>query len=1125
MKRYVLRALSVALAFLLALGCVFAGCTKEPAAPETPQVPVQPSPDDPETPQEPSVTPPEGQLPEEDAYPDELFTGKLANTSAVGMRAEYLGTVRRSLPEVSDGGLDRYPEYGVTLQAEKEEKQKIISENEMLNASSSSYDSMDAEGNLYLNGQATGKKLYKHTASFGMYEGDVDDNEPALVKRITIRPRTRGNYVTGLYAPAGEVVKIEMSEKSLAATGGIVVVIGQELVNGSSNNIWLERDFNRMPVIVNKMTVSSQTGYVGSYLGGPIYIRPVRTGAQFTVTISGAVGYSHYIHGYTTREEFDYNKDSSAPYFDLEVWDDGVRHSGPKSRAARFDYDDLSSAAVLWDKIALVSNRVPSGSPGDTGIVFLYDPFVAAGSMVAFVGRYTVNCPLYCMEAALDASSAVDDPSDAFWGCIHEFNHHFQRFGFAPGDEVTNNAVSLVEYSLFTRVSAKRSLGSASEGTYAVGWNRYTNPSWSLRQTLANTGANSGLDSYANLLHAFGQDAFIRACAAGEGAGGADAWYKAVCNATGYDMTYYFEDVLHQTVSQSVLEEQAKKDAPMFVPVACIYQTGRGYTRNDRLYFSRTAQPYVIEKGKEFVLDLNETIVLPSGFTYRIESVTQPVYGALSQREEGVYAYTPSAAHKGSGTIYVTLSLQKADGSFEAENVTLVIELYQGQYRPNVLERTVYTYSADKMYETAAEAYESGYEGYESVREEDNENHVQNGNTEIWEPDPGTNAVMEVRGKFLIESTGKYRVALRGRRSAALYISEDGENYRKAAALYNDTNGSGFDLSEEGRYSDFDFSKGQWIYFKAVLLVDYERAFIGVGMGRFNGENVSVGYLNAYRSSYMPEPFETEYFYTRSYAYDGESYGVSQTLTGAKYSPWDSSYPIENLFDEDRSNYIHSDRTSISEDNPFEVEAELGAKVWANRFTIYGTAYRPYQPKTFRLYGGTSEQDMWLLADVRNAERTGENVIVDFEPCEISRYKLVVTDTFAGAPKYIAYRYAEFSYALPGGSLLSPDEDMFVFRGNWLVKGALAPFGHIYEGQNASVEFTFTGTRFALLCLPGEAGKFEVLIDGKAAENFASAAAGSSIAYLSDVLEAGTHTVVVRSKERFGLTAVALWEQ
>src|SRR5699024_1768672 len=98
-----------------------------------------------------------------------------------------------------------------------------------------------------------------------------------------------------------------------------------------------------------------------------------------------------------------------------------------------------------------------------------------------------------------------------FWGCIHEFNHHFQRFGFRPGDEVTNNALSLVEYSLFTRISANRSRGAAGEGSYAVGWNRYTNPSWTLRQTLATQGTNSELDSYANLLHAFGQDAFIRA--------------------------------------------------------------------------------------------------------------------------------------------------------------------------------------------------------------------------------------------------------------------------------------------------------------------------------------------------------------------------------------------------------------------------------------------------------------------------------------------------------------------------------------------------------------------------------------------------------------------------------------
>lgn len=111
----------------------------------------------------------------------------------------------------------------------------------------------------------------------------------------------------------------------------------------------------------------------GRFWAAPVYVRPVNAGAQFTVTLSGAVAYSHFVYGYTTREEFERNRTSSAPYFDLEVWDDSVRHSGPKARAERFDYDQLADAAVLWDKIACVSNRVPAGSSGDTGITFLYD--------------------------------------------------------------------------------------------------------------------------------------------------------------------------------------------------------------------------------------------------------------------------------------------------------------------------------------------------------------------------------------------------------------------------------------------------------------------------------------------------------------------------------------------------------------------------------------------------------------------------------------------------------------------------------------------------------------------------------------------------------------------------------
>lgn len=1106
--------------FLCLLALLFSVCgalssckkreTEQPAPPDTEQRPDNPGGAGDDT---------------DEGWPETIFDPGMANTGKVGMAAEYLGTVARRLPEVSDGGLGKYPVYGVTLSTTAEEKAAILAENNALVASADTYDSMDADGNLYLAGEPVGRKLYKHTAAAGMYEGDVSDDEPALVKRLTIRSRSRGNHITGLYAPAGEVVKVEMSEDDLRATGGLVVYIGQVLTNGQSNNIWQERDFNRMPVISNTMTVKAPVSYVGSFLGGPVYVRPVNAGAQFTVTLSGAVAYSHFVYGYTTREEFERNRTSSAPYFDLEVWDDSVRHSGPKARAERFDYDQLTDAAVLWDKIACVSNRVPAGSSGDTGITFLYDPFIAAGSMVAFVGRYTCNCPPNCLTAALDAESAVENPSDAFWGCIHEFNHHYQRFGFHPGDEVTNNAVSLVEYSLFTRVSARRALGSADQGSYAVGWNRYTNPAWTLLETLNNGSVNSGLDSYANLLHAFGQDTFIAAAAAGNGAGGADAWYRAVSDATGYDMTYYFTEVLHQTVSDDVLDEYAAKSRPVYVPAAVIYQTGRTYVRDGHTAYSRTAQPYGIATGEAFTLDFNENLVLPDGFRWMIERVTAPAYGTLTKTSDGVYTYTPDPAHRRSGEMYVTVGLVREDGAFQPEDITFVIELQQQQSA--VPERTVYTYAAESMYDDPVAAFENGYAGYETVKTGANTNRVQNSNSEIWEPEPTANAVMEVSGKFRASAAGRYRIALRGRRRAALFISADGADYTLAADLVNAAGTPDFDLTDSAHYTDVQLDKGQWLYFKAVLIVSDARSFIGVGCGRFVGDSVRVEPLNAYPDAYAPEAFTTDYFYPRVYGYDyAQTPEFRQSLVSARYSPWDETYAIEALFDADRTNYIHSDRTSISADNPFEVVADLGETVRANRLTIYGAAARPYLPVDFELYGGETPDDMTRIAAVTDAAVTGANVIVDFAPRTLRYYRLTVTDTAAVGPKYIAYRYAEFSYTVPGGTLLSPDDSRFVYKGGWSVTGALATFGHLYAGRDATVDFTFRGTRFAVLSLASDAyDGFEILLDGAPCATVSLAGGDGSVrpVYLSEELAPGPHTVTLRSKTPFNLDSVAVW--
>ena len=86
----------------------------------------------------------------------------------------------------------------------------------------------------------------------------------------------------------------------MKATGGLTIHIGQALYNGQSNNIWTAKNqMQRFPNVLNTMIVNKNTAtfengvytaYVGSFVGGPIYIR--NETVTYTATISGGVAYS-----------------------------------------------------------------------------------------------------------------------------------------------------------------------------------------------------------------------------------------------------------------------------------------------------------------------------------------------------------------------------------------------------------------------------------------------------------------------------------------------------------------------------------------------------------------------------------------------------------------------------------------------------------------------------------------------------------------------------------------------------------------------------------------------------------------------------------------------------------------
>ncbi len=1140
----------------------------------------------------------------------ESYLRPYLNTTTVGFSAEYLGEVDRKIPtETKNGGLAQgYPKYGYTQKLSNEEKNAVIAESWSLCSTETrigsngsprdTYNSMDAEGNLYLNGEPTGNKLYKHSASVGMYMGDVSDSEPAIVKNVTLRHRAANSYnLTGLYAPAGEVIKIEISEEDLNAVhtngqtsnnSGILVHIGQALYNRKANNIWPAKNVNRMPVILNTMRVDKNTAtynekthtytaYVGSFLGGPIYIHNVNEDVTISVKISGGVRYNHFILGYTTEDEYNQNAKSSAPYFDLEVWDGGVLHSGPKACAGISTYEQVRKAGVLWEKISLVSNYARNKREG---IVFLYDPFVAAGAAVAFPTQQSVNCPAGWMSGSLNVESFIKGGA---WGNMHEYNHNFQGFGVGNGGEVTNNALNLVEYSWFTKISSARNMNSYGGGGL-TGWNCYTSATWAADQVINGRFSNGkqGLAIYANLLHNFGQETYIEMIR-NSGGQSYDTWFNACMNMSHNDMTYYYKDLLGYPISQKVLDNAKSKEYPLFIPMASVYQTGRSFVYDGEKKYFNTQQPYVIKYGEEFVIDLSRynapggmyesgSVVIPERFTYTVKGVTaqngQKINGSIEKIDDLHYKFKPNK-EMNSGKIIATLEVKDSQGVYtNIDDVNLILEFEQShEMNKSVLERTTYTYADGAAYTDAVEAYEAGYKGYIDKIDGDNINKIQNSNTDVWytKDDPApANAVVEVRGKLHVDESGKYRIALRGRWNVALYIkTPTDEDYQLAAAAKEWT---GNDINAVSTYKDIpNLQKGDWVYFKEVMIVKGEpgqvASYVGLGWNKFtdpmpivdadgnpvldsNGvpqerpETISLHYAAGYRQSYesVNSDFSSEYHYKRQYTYSyvyNKPAQQKQSIVDVKnYSPYNANgHKIENIVDGNLNTLIHTNFT-VSPQKPLSLTLDMGEEISATRMIMH-TQYRPngdyHAPTDFTLYVSKDGVAYDKVDDFVGQKRVNSTqVISDFD---LKTFRYFRLEIYKSSGTYLILSRIDFAehYEQLGGQHHSIDEDMFKYGGKWEGKSTAASFGHVAVGKKgATVEFEFEGNRFAIISSAAFERDFEVTVDGnKISSDFFKYKDSDKtvLSFLSPELSQGKHKVKIKcNKKNCSIDSFAFWK-
>ena len=1011
-----------------------------------------------------------------------------------GVYYEILGEVNRNLPTVSDGGLTTYPIYNQVKMTDFDAKQAVYDENLSIMASDTTYNSMDKDGNLYLNGTATGNKLFKHSASIGLFGNselndrslsDVKNNEMAVIKKMTVYdPKPLVNYLTGLYAPAGEVIKINIPEEYLASSGGFTVMIGVATSRNNPMSIanvdW--NTYTRMPIVHNKFDINTTEAYVGSPLGGPIYITPKKP-SKFEVTISGAVEYLHYIDGITTEDEFNRLLKTSAPYFDAETYDLGVRFSGPRylcfptsvdSNITPLSFDNLKKTMKLWEQFNLTSNRVPKGHYALSNITMFFDVYIQmkGASAVAIVGRDYSNLPISWMRATLDYDSFM---MNGAWGPIHEFNHHYQKFGAnGNSNEVTNNVVNYIEYMLYTRVTEYRNYSSLSHG---LGLNPHYGIEY-YNQYLNTTTALNTENGYGLLLQNIGAEAMINV-AETQGRLGLpttpDGFYESITRTLHMDFTYLIRDLWHLTLSDSKVAEMQAFNYPKYVPVGSYYASSFKYLASDgsTLLESKHALPYII--SPDYTFDLVGDINAISGYNVKINRVENPQYGTLTKLDSGMYRYVAKDKKVDSFDVYITIS----NGSFSQD---IVLTYSFNPINENVEQKT-YTFGTDK-YTNIEQAYDDNFEKATSV----NTTFLAQGNS-VSGVKAGT--AVEITGKILIEEDGPFEISyIGGRGSSMLYASiNNEEEYHKIGYILINQSGYMFGGTAHAN-SNLDLKAGDELYYKMYLLATSDNAWLQIGISRnqvvsevrkindnlFKAQDAQFGQSN--KNLTMPNVSHREYSDSKlSVSTEGF------IATSPNFVPWDNmpSLGLDKIFDNDDSTYAHSQRNvTINATNYVDLYIEAPDNFSFTTMTLVGVRAGAAQlPTTFDLYASFDGENYTLVNSYQNlALTTATTIKLEFDEVITAKYlRMYVTKT---SGQYFGLKNIIFDLEL---NYFEDSIDNARFYGNVVATPAISTWGHNYQLKEFSyMKYEFEADSITLGLDISDGAKYVVYVDDEVVE-------------------------------------------
>ncbi|MDE5666838.1 MAG: discoidin domain-containing protein, partial [Clostridia bacterium] len=306
-------------------------------------------------------------------------------------------------------------------------------------------------------------------------------------------------------------------------------------------------------------------------------------------------------------------------------------------------------------------------------------------------------------------------------------------------------------------------------------------------------------------------------------------------------------------------------------------------------------------------------------------------------------------------------------------------------------------------------------------------------------------------------------------------------------------------------------------------------------------------YATAYRQDYeFPKEFESDYFITRKYNYNyvgdmtlltGE---VTQTYIEGNYVGWSNTeeFAITNLFDGNPDTYIHSgngNQYMVSESNPAVFTVELSEEITANILRLYpshgGGSHPSAFPKNFYIEGSLDGETYVEMGRWTGKTAGASTEYLDFTLSDMftfKYYRLIVTATSSRTAR-LALAEIEWLSVLSltgnGNNFFSPDNNMFTYKGDWKVESCSASFGHVYVGKEATVEFTFEGTRLGIFSSKYFGKNYLVYVDGELVETIVVKEDNGdySLSFLSPELADGKHSVVIYCPQEGNIDSIVIW--